>query len=170
MVPAEKLEPYYRVMDTVRNWLIVLIFAFIVISGAVQIFLRYTPGLRGFQWTTEVLRYLNIWVVFIGASVAIKANAHLQVDYFVEKFASERARRIIRRFTMIAILGVLVLLIVIGTQKVFSSMNVVIQAAPISVSVFYLAVPVGCLLMLIDYSLIFLYGEHPFRPDKTEQT
>lgn len=163
------VTPIYKILDTLRNVLIVLIFGFIIVSGALAIFLRYTPNLRGLSWTDEVLRYLNIWVVFLGASVAIKNGNHLSVDFFIKKFFSARTVNIIRRLTLIIILICLSVLIGASTKKFLGSLNVVIQAAPISIAVFYLAVPVGCLLMFLDYLLILIFGEHPFKtPDPEE--
>jgi hypothetical protein len=52
---------------------------------------------------------------------------------------------------------------------VLGSLNVVIQAAPVSIAVFYLAIPVGVFLMLLDYILIFVFGEHPFRIQRSEE-
>jgi len=161
--------PVYKILDTLRNVLIVLIFGFIIASGALAIFLRYMPNLRGLPWIDEVLRYLNIWVVFLGASVAIKNGSHLSVDYFVKKLFSARTVAFIRKLTLIVILICLSILISASTKRFLSSLNVVIQAAPISIAVFYLAIPVGCLLLFLDYLLILIFGEHPFRTPDPEK-
>jgi TRAP-type C4-dicarboxylate transport system permease small subunit len=154
--------PIYKVLDAIRNILIVLIFGFIILSGTWAIFLRYMPDLKTLPWIDEVLRYLNIWLVFLGASVAVKQGSHLSVDFFIRKMFPERIVKIIKKCALGIMLICLLILIMAGTQRFFKSLNVVIQAAPISIAVFYLAVPVGCLLLLLDYALILIYGEHPF--------
>lgn len=159
----------YKALDILRSVLIVLIFSFIIVSGALAIFLRYMPNLRGLPWIDEVLRYLNIWVVFLGASVAIKHGSHLKVDFFIRKLFSARTVNIIRKLTLLIILICLTVLISASTKKFLSSLNVVIQAAPVSIAVFYLAVPVGCGLMFLDYLLILICGEHPFKPPNPEE-
>lgn len=161
--PLRHFAIVYKILDTIRNLLIVLIFGFIIVSGAWAIFLRYMPNLKTLPWVDEVLRYLNIWVVFLGASVAVKQGNHLNVDFFIRKIFPNNTVRIIKKFTLIAILICLIILIVVSTKKFLGSLNVVIQAAPISIAVFYLAIPVGCLLMLLDYVLILIFSEHPFK-------
>lgn len=160
----------YKILDVIRNILIVLIFGFIIVSGALAIFLRYMPNLKTLPWVDEVLRYLNIWVVFLGASVAVKRGNHLNVDFFIKKIFPAKVLTIIRTFTLIVILGCLTILMVASVKKFLGSLNVVIQAAPISIAVFYLAIPVGCFLMFLDYVLILIFGEHPFKTSIAEKT
>lgn len=163
------IAPVYMTINVLRNILIVLIFGFIIASGAWAIFLRYMPNLKTLPWIDEVLRYLNIWLVFLGSSVAIKQGNHLKVDFFLRKLFPEKAVNIIRKLTLAAILICLGILIVASTKKVLGSLNVVIQAAPVSIAVFYLAIPVGCLLMGLDYALILIFGEHPFKYVDSEE-
>ena len=163
MLDAVKFKPIYNTMNVIRNALIVLLFGFIITVGAINIFLRYMPGLSSMKWPDEILRYVNIWVIFLGASIGVRMESHLRIDYFVQQFFSQKTAYLIRKSTYIIMLGTLAFLIVIGTEKFFNMINVYIQAFPISISIFYLAMPVACFLMFIDYLLIFLFGEHPFQ-------
>lgn len=169
MTPLQWFATIYRILDTIRNIAIVLIFSFIIVSGAYAIFLRYMPNLKTLPWIDEVLRYLNIWVVFLGSSVAVKQGNHLKVDFFLRKLFPGNAVKFIRQITLVIMLICLSILIVASTKKFFGSLNVVIQAAPISIAVFYLAIPVGCLLMGVDYALILMFGEHPFKVVDSEE-
>jgi TRAP-type C4-dicarboxylate transport system permease small subunit len=55
------------------------------------------------------------------------------------------------------------LLIYHGTLRVWENRNALIQSVPISISYFYLAIPIGSGLILLDYLLIlFNKGEHPY--------
>ena len=85
MLDAAKVKPIYMIMNFIRNSLIVLLFGFIISVGAINIFLRYMPELSSMKWPDEILRYLNIWVIFLGASIGVKAGSHLRIDYFVQK-------------------------------------------------------------------------------------
>ena len=163
------ITPVYTAINLIRNILIILIFGFIIASGAWAIFLRYMPNLKTLPWIDEVLRYLNIWLVFLGSSVAIRQGNHLKVDFFIRKLFPENIVKIIRKLTLAIMLTCLSILIVASTKKVIGSLNVVIQAAPISIAIFYLAIPVGCLLMGLDYALILVFGEHPFKVADSEE-
>jgi C4-dicarboxylate transporter DctQ subunit len=169
MTILQRFAKIYKILDTIRNITIVLIFSFIIVSGAYAIFLRYMPNLKTLPWIDEVLRYLNIWLVFLGASVAVKQGNHLKVDFFLRKLFPENMVSIIRKGTLAIMLICLSVLIVASTKKFLGSLNVVIQAAPISIAVFYLAIPVGCLLMGLDYALILIFGDHPFKVADSEE-
>ena len=136
MLSPKKIQPFYKVIDITRNFVIILIFSFVVFSGAAQIFLRYVPFLHSFKWTDEILRYLNIWMIFLGSSVAVKKGAHLNIDFFLQKFLPPMKFLLFKKITLIVIISFLILITIISTQKVIRSIGVVIQAAPISIALF----------------------------------
>lgn len=156
-------------LDRTRSALIVLVFGFVVIAGAAEIILRYGTSRGSLAWTDEILRYLNIWLVFLGAAMGVKRGIHMNVEFFLQKFFTEPVRRRVTQGVLLIILVSLGLLIVFGIQKVVNYRNVQIQAMPISIAWFYLAIPVGCLLMAVDYSLILWYGKHPFNANVDEK-
>ena len=163
MISPRKFKGIYQWIDRSRNVLIVLIFGFIILSGAVDIFLRYATNMGSLKWTDEILRYLNIWVVFLGAAVGVKRGVHMNVEFFLRKFFNDSAIKAIQKVTLVIILLCLLVLTAAGIQKVMKYWNVEIQALPMSIAWFYLAIPVGCVLMAVDYLLILIYGEHPFK-------
>jgi TRAP-type C4-dicarboxylate transport system permease small subunit len=160
--PPDILTSYYRIMDYIRKALIIGIFSFIVITGTLEIFLRYTPGLHGLAWGDEIMRYLDIWLVFLGASLAAKTNGHMVMEFFVKRIFPARMLPAVRRVTLGIICATLLFLAVISFQKVLSTWNVMIQAFDIPIALFYFAIPVGCLLMCLEYLLLMIYGDHPY--------
>jgi len=169
MISPKKFESAYKIIDFSRNILIVLIFSFVILSGAADIFMRYATSMGSLKWTDEILRYLNIWVVFLGAAVGVKRGVHMRVEVFIQKFFKENAAKWIEKITILIILLCFLLLIVTGIQKVINYRDVQIQATTMSIAWFYLAIPVGCFMMLIDYLLILIYGEHPFKSQNRDE-
>jgi TRAP-type C4-dicarboxylate transport system permease small subunit len=166
MKPPHILTSYYRIMDYIRKALIIGIFSFIVITGTLEIFLRYTPGLHGLSWGDEIMRYLDIWLVFLGASLSAKTNGHMVMEFFVKKIFPARVMPEVRRVSLGIICATLLFLAVISFQKVLSTWNVMIQAFDIPIALFYFAIPLGCLLMCLEYLLLMIYGDHPFSDRK----
>lgn len=156
------LKRIYRLLDSARSILVIIIFAFIITIGTIQIIMRYTPGINALSWVDEIMRYLNIWVVFLAAGIGAKNNSHLKVEYFLFKLFPDMIIPIVRRITYMFIIFSLLIVIYFGTLRVFDNLHAVIQSMPISISLFYAAIPVGSILMLLDYILIIIYGEHPF--------
>ena len=155
----------YRWLDTFRNITIVVLFSFVIISGFAEVISRYVL-MKSLGWTEEILRYLNVWIILLGASVAAKRNTHLSVNFFLRFFRPEYRKRITQG-VYIAILIFLGIFIFFSTKKTIRNIDQQILAFPISIAWFYLAIPVGSLLMFIDYMLIFIYEKHPF--DKPER-
>jgi TRAP-type C4-dicarboxylate transport system permease small subunit len=168
MKPPNTLTSLYRIMDYTRKALIIGIFSFIVITGTLEIFLRYTPGLHGLAWGDEIMRYLDIWLVFLGASLAAKANGHMVMEFFVKTVFPARMLPVVRRVSLGIICATLLFLAVISFQKVLSTWNVMIQAFDIPIALFYLALPLGCLLMFLEYLLMMIYGDHPYSDRREE--
>jgi TRAP-type C4-dicarboxylate transport system permease small subunit len=162
MKPPNVFTTLYGIVNWIRKALIIGIFSFIVITGALEIFLRYTPGFHGFSWSDEIMRYLDIWLVFLGASLTAKANGHMAMDFFVKKLFPTRMLPGVRRLSQGIICVTLLFLAVISFQKVLSTWNVMIQAFDIPIALFYFAIPLGCVLMFLEYLLLMIYGDHPY--------
>ena len=157
------MKTVYRIIDRIRTIAIISILGFIIGIGAIQIFLRYFPWTKPFDWVDEIMRYLNIWVVFLAASIGVKESTHLNMDYFLHKFFPDSIVKRIKSITHICIILCMGLLIYHGTLRVWENRNALIQSVPISISCFYLAIPIGSGLILLDYLLIlFNKGEHPY--------
>ncbi len=159
MVVIEKLAGIYKVIDLIRKVAVVTLFAFIILSMGFQILLR------SLDWTDEILRYVNIWVVFLGAGLAVKHSEHLQVAFFADKMFGDKGRGVLRSARLVIVILFLVAIAVAGVMKTVKAAALQAQMVPISISWFYLAIPVGCLLMIMDYVLILICGTHPFVND-----
>jgi len=162
MISPERFAGAYKVIDVTRKTAIVVLFAFIVVSMGLQILLRRL------EWTDEILRYLNIWVIFLGAGVAVQKSEHLHVGFVADKIGGPRGQHILRLVRLGVIIAGLLIVAVAGALKTASQVSVQTQMAPISIAWFYLAIPVGCILMAIDYLLIMLYGRHPFAGNRED--
>ncbi len=161
------LKRVYTVMDRARAALIVIIFAFIVVIGAVQIFMRYTPGLTPMSWIFEIMRYTNIWLVLLASSIGVKHGSHLKMDYFAHKIFKGKSASVLKLITSAAIVVSLCILIYFGAIRTLDNVRTKIQTLPISIAWFYAAIPAGGVIILFEYILVFLFGKHPFAPVDT---
>jgi TRAP-type C4-dicarboxylate transport system permease small subunit len=157
----------YRWLDIFRNTTIVVFFSFVVISGFAEVVCRYV-FLESLGWTEEILRNLNIWVIFLGASIAASRNEHLYVNYFY-KFLPLRYHKRIQQGVYLAVCIFLAIFTFYGALKTFGNIGQQIYTFPISIAWFYLAIPVGSFLMLMEYMLICIYGKHPFHKSYEEE-
>ena len=158
----------YTVLDVFRKTTIVVLFSFVIVTGFTEVICRYA-FLKSLGWTEEILRYLNVWIILLGASVAVPWNAHLSVTFLLRFLPPPLARRVTRA-VLIGILCFLAVFVYVGTLKTIRNIPHQILAFPISIAWFYLAIPVASLFMAIDYALILLCEKHPFVSREEDRT
>ncbi len=70
------LDGYYHLL----NVLLVATVAILIVPVSIQIFSRYTALIPAWIWTEEMARFFFIWMIMIGAMIAIRDGAHFDVD------------------------------------------------------------------------------------------
>ncbi len=112
-----------------------------------QVIFRYVLNLPLF-WTEELARYCLVWSSLLGSAVAVKRSRHIAVTILMERFPPALRRGL----TMVALISVAAILAIIlwgGIQLVAITRTQISPALRISMSLPYLAVPVGAGLMLL---------------------
>ena len=154
-------------LDRVIFGLISAIYAVIVIAMAIQVFMRYVIN-APFSWSEELARYMFIWLVYLGAYVAVIRNAHVGVDYLTRRFTP--AFRI--RLNAVLSMVIIATLAFIGYHAVLLGLDnagtgwFTIEFLPMAIP--YGAVPIGCALMILGFMRLLL-GLGP-RDAETGQT
>lgn len=105
-----------------------------------------------YAWSEEVARYLTVWAIFIGASLAVRKNIHVGIDAFVhflpqtiQKYTSLLSQFISIIFCIVAgIFSVKLCMQIVSTGQVSAAMEMPMVFA-------YGAMPVGYLMMTIRY-------------------
>jgi TRAP-type C4-dicarboxylate transport system permease small subunit len=64
-----------------EDWLALALFWVLAIVVFIQFFTRYALN-DSAGWTEEIARYLLISMVFVGATISVRKNSHIQVDVF----------------------------------------------------------------------------------------
>ena len=67
---------YYRFL----KGLLTLLMGFIILPVSLQILSRYTGIIPRYIWTEEVARFCFVWIVMIGAMIAVRDSSHFDVD------------------------------------------------------------------------------------------
>ena len=69
------------------NWLYLMhqkvltfLIAILIIPVAMQILARFTEIVPNYIWTEEMSRFCLIWIIMIGASIAVRDGTHFDVD------------------------------------------------------------------------------------------
>ena len=129
------------------------------LTVALQVVCRYLLG-AALTWSEEFARYGLVWITFLGGSVAVKKGAHMGVEALVTML-SPRLRNIVQLFTLLSVMGFLVVATIKGGQLALFNMKQHSPAMGVPMGAVYSAIPTGCLIMLIHTSeqLIALWSK-----------
>jgi len=139
-------------LDRCLRAIIIVLFSLVVIITLVQVISRHLS--IPLQGTDETVRFLFIWLVFIGIAYGMKEKVHIAVDFLNDKF-STGVQFVINILIYLLMIFYAVVLIYFGIE-VTKVMH--LQFAPISripMSYIFAAIPVGSTLLLL-YILIDL--------------
>jgi TRAP-type C4-dicarboxylate transport system permease small subunit len=78
---------YSRFLDV----LLVATVAILLLPVSLQIFARFTTLLPRYIWTEEMSRFRLVWMIMIGAMLAVREGTHFTVDLFPSLTGRKRA-------------------------------------------------------------------------------
>jgi TRAP-type C4-dicarboxylate transport system permease small subunit len=79
---------YYKLL----NWLMVATVAILLVPVTLQVLSRFTELVPSYIWTEELSRFLFIWMVMLGAMIAVREGTHFDVDVWPELAPRAAAR------------------------------------------------------------------------------
>jgi len=138
------LQMVKKVLDRSLEVLVMVVVAVLVLDVLWQVFTRLVlrnPSTR----TEELATFMLIWVVLLGAAVALGRGAHLGIDYFVGKLPV-RARILTEVIVFSCVAAFSFSVMVVGGIDLVTSMLVLGQESPalrVKVGYVYLAVPIS---------------------------
>ena len=126
----------------------------IILTGAMlvdvslQILFRYVVG-RSLFWTEEVGRYTLIWIIFLGANIALRRKKHIGID-FVVSHLNPQLQKLSMWLVKLLILLFAIVLIFYGIELYSVTMMQTSAALHIPMGYVYMAIPVCGVLMILD--------------------
>ena len=116
-MPVRKvLDGYYRLLQI----LMTVLMGLLIVPVSLQIFSRYTGLIPRYIWTEEVARFCFMWIVMLGAMIAVRDGSHFVVDV-LPSFRSPRVEAGMRTLANLAI--ALVALIFVGYGYGFAKLG-----------------------------------------------
>lgn len=70
------IDGYYRLLKV----LITVLMMALIIPVGMQILSRYTGMIPRYIWTEEIARFCFVWMIMIGAMIAVRDSTHFDVD------------------------------------------------------------------------------------------
>lgn len=156
-------------LDTLCRWLLCICGAAMAIITASQVFFRYVLN-NSLFWSEELGRVLLIQLTFLGAAVALKAHAHIGLD-FVVRGLSEKSRKYAAILVQLLSSVFFVVMMWYGFQFAFFLKSQSTATLGISRMIPFLAIPLSGAIMLIhSLACIFEILDFTPRPDTLSST
>lgn len=108
---------------------------------------------RPFAWLEEMQIFFFVWTIYFGGSVAFRTGNQVSIDLVAARL-KPRARRILDAVDYLITIVVLVYLTYGGYQLMMSVTKKVTPYFKISYSLIDVAVPIGCILMIVQYTFV----------------
>jgi TRAP-type C4-dicarboxylate transport system permease small subunit len=119
-----------------------------------QVVFRYVLGLA-VPWTEEAARYFNVWMVFMGCSVAVAREGHIRVTFLIQQL-----RGVVRDILLVALYVVMAgfeVIVFFGAIRLTQlNWNQQATTLPVTVSTLYIALIVSALFSFLF--VVFLFG------------
>lgn len=120
---------------------------------SVNIVLRYFFSANT-SWAEEFIRYMMIWITFIGSSICFRRSIHVGVDFLID-YLPPKGKKIMQLVINIAAIVFMIFLIKFGFDLVQFSIGTGQISPSLQIKTFwvYLAIPVGAILSLLHLSI-----------------
>lgn len=145
------LRNYIRLVDVINKFMgyfLIISFAMSTLILFWQVFSRFIFG-SSLSWAEELSRFLMIFMVLIGSSLALRSNELISVEMLLERITGNLRKTVIIVIHSISII-LFIILIKYGYSMALSFSNQHAPSLKISMEYIYLSLPLGGVLLLIN--------------------
>ena len=148
------MTKFIRVMDAINHVIkIICIAGFMVllVVSLLQVFVRELST-WSVPWTDELSRFLIVYLVYFGAAIAARDNSLIRLEFFPTLILKVNEKGL-WRFYVISVFFTVVFAVVCilgGVHIISISLKTMSPALNISMSIPYMAIPVGGVLISLN--------------------
>ena len=139
-----------RIVSNVVEWVCMVLMVVLSIDLFLGVFSRYVLAMT-FTWYDEIARGCFVWLIFLGAAVGVKRQAHFRLHIVVDRLSPQLRQATVLLFPLVVIIFAGVL---IQQGLVFLEIGKFQQTPVMGMpkTWIYVAIPIGGALMIL-YSL-----------------
>lgn len=146
MVVAKAVKRVSDLLDRFCSIVLVILLAGMVLVTLMQIICRVF--FDALTWSEEVARYLLVWSTFIGAGCVYKKGGHISV-LIAQEYLPIKMQKLAQILVQLLCGTFFAIALYYGAKYVRLQGNQLSAALRIPMRLMYMAVPVGCSIMLL---------------------
>jgi TRAP-type C4-dicarboxylate transport system permease small subunit len=136
------------------RWLMVASVAILMVPITMQVISRYTALIPSYIWTEELSRFVFIWMVMLGAMIAVRDGTHFDVD--VWPTLKPRANAMLRIATNLLVLVFAMVYVYWGIEFVQFGWNQSSELAELPMTYIFIAWPLSGITWVVFLGEQFL--------------
>lgn len=144
-----------KFIQNFMKWVLFLILGGMTLIVLLGVFFRYILK-APLPWSEELARYLMVWGASLGAFVAFKEGSHIGVTLIMDRFRG-RIGIFLKRVSQMIVIIFMAIVVKEGIVLVFKLKGQTSTAMEIPMGWAYMAIPVGCLLILLEGLIMIIY-------------
>ena len=141
------MKKLIKALNKTEEVVLVAMFALMVAIIFIQVIMRYVFQ-NSLYWSEELGKFLFIWISWLGISIGEKRGEHIKITLIVDKF-SNKAQYIANIISEIIVIAICAVTVYYGITMVILQTTTNYAGIKISVAWVYLAVVVGCAIMIL---------------------
>lgn len=132
---------FLGLLHRLLTWLMVASVAILIVPVTLQIVSRYTALIPSWIWTEELSRFLFIWMIMLGAMIAVREGTHFVVDIWPDLPA--RPTAILQIVSNVFVLAFALVFVGWGIQFVRFGWDQTSELAELPMTYIFIAWPVA---------------------------
>lgn len=147
---SQYVDKAFQYLDKAIAIILFIIATIMLTTGFLQVVFRYLIR-SSLSWSEELIRYLHVWVVMLGATFAIKRSQFTAIIAFYE-FVNRKVPimgKVMWFLIKILELSFFVILLYYGYIMASRSMRIISPAIGLKMGMVYFAFPIGSSLALL---------------------
>lgn len=150
----------------------------LIIAGTASVFLvcvtflgvimRYCFN-KPFIWEEEVQLACFVWIVFFGAGAAFRTGNHVSIDFIVDRMPMA-VQKVVNWLIYIGVMAIELYLLIQSCELIvnMARMQRRTDILHIPLTYIYIAAPIGCILMMLNYSYTYFKNRKGGGKDATD--
>lgn len=146
------LDGIDRAVCALNRWLLIGLLAVMALLVFGNVVGRYVFSVSS-SMVEEITRYMMIWLVYLGAGLALRGGQHVSVNLVIDALTPALAR-LLRAIALLATLAFMAAVLWYGWQYAQFAMSRLTPVLQWPIGAVYLAVPLGALLFIVHAAFV----------------
>lgn len=136
----------FWILNHIEEIIVVALFAAMVLIIFIQVIMRKANN--SLTWSEELGKFLFVWISWLGISIGQRKGEHIKITMLTDRFPF-RTAQIFNILSDIIVIGICAVTFYYGVTLVITQQATPYAGIKISTSWGYLAVVIGCGLMIL---------------------